>query len=106
LAATKIRAVPDVSRHTFHETRIMVRRITDPGLCRLKAALGEVQKCPEEACPFWEPGGAVLDGRCAFERVDLPSHPDVATLLLRIRSELEPFRDAEEAVHEAGSAAR
>jgi len=22
-------------------------------------------------CPFWEPGGAVLSGRCAFERLDL-----------------------------------
>ena len=57
-------------------------------LCRLNEALGVAEECPEEACPFWEPGGAVLSGRCAFEGLDLGGRRDLAGFLLRIREGL------------------
>lgn len=45
--------------------------------------------CTEERCPFWEPGGAVLEGRCAFERLDHSDSPKLAAWHLRIRRMLE-----------------
>jgi hypothetical protein len=59
-------------------------------LCALERAVGRSEPCPESGCPFWEPGGAVLSGRCAFERLDLSGKPEVALELLRIRELLEP----------------
>jgi hypothetical protein len=58
-------------------------------ICALEHALGRVVSCPESDCPFWEPGGAVLPGRCAFDRLDLSGRPEVAAELLRIRALLE-----------------
>ncbi len=58
-------------------------------LCRFAAALGQTEVCPQEACAFWEPGGVVLEGRCAFERLDISSRPELATLLLDMRRTLE-----------------
>jgi len=52
--------------------------------------------CPEDGCPFWEPGGAVLEGRCAFERLDLASRTEVASELLRVRRLLESAASGEE----------
>jgi hypothetical protein len=60
-------------------------------LCRIERVLGRTEVCPEERCPFWEPGGAVLEGRCAFERVDLDEDPEVATLLAQVRRTLESY---------------
>lgn len=57
-------------------------------LCSLEATVGRLKACPEGACPFWEPGGAVLEGRCAFEGLDLLRRPDVVSELLRVREEL------------------
>ena len=57
--------------------------------CKLQSAVGRVEECSEGACPFWEPGGAVLPGRCAVERLDLVGRPDVVRWLLRIRKRLE-----------------
>jgi hypothetical protein len=57
-------------------------------LCRLHAALGHAEPCTTECCPFWEPGGAVLEGRCAFEQLDLAGRPELAALLLRARQAL------------------
>jgi hypothetical protein len=56
--------------------------------CRLNEAFGVAEECPEEACPFWEPGGAVLAGRCTFEGLDLAGRRDLAGYLLRIREGL------------------
>jgi hypothetical protein len=56
--------------------------------CRLDALAGVTTLCTEGACPFWEPGGAVLEGRCAFERLDLLRRPAVVSELLRVREEL------------------
>jgi hypothetical protein len=59
-----------------------------PRLCSLEAAVGEVEVCPEGACPFWEPGGAALGGRCAFEELDVAADASLATWLLEIRERL------------------
>jgi len=58
-------------------------------LCRLQHAAGRVEACPGACCPFWEPGGAVLAGRCALDQVDLSARPELAAWLLRIRKRLE-----------------
>ena len=57
-------------------------------LCSLEAAVGRRDACPEGACPFWEPGGAALDGRCAFEELDVAADPALAGWLLEIRERL------------------
>jgi hypothetical protein len=57
-------------------------------LCSLEVAVGRLEACPEAACPFWEPGGAVLDGRCAFEDLDITADDALATWLLEIRERL------------------
>ena len=69
---------------------------TDKKLCRIQYTLGRVEECPEDACPFWEPGGAALEGRCAAGRLDLADRPEVAEWLLRIRKQLESAGTREE----------
>jgi hypothetical protein len=61
----------------------------EASLCRLQHAAGRIETCPEERCPFWEPGGAALAGRCAVEQVDLSGRQQLAAWLLRIRTQLE-----------------
>lgn len=63
--------------------------------CRLEQIAGLSAICPEVGCPFWEPGGAVLEGRCAFERVDLTGRPEVALELLQLRRTLTAGSEAE-----------
>ena len=64
---------------------------TEPGpaYCKLKLVVGEVERCPGARCAFWEPGGAVLAGRCAFEQADLSGRTDFAVWLLDLRQQLE-----------------
>ena len=57
-------------------------------LCTLEAAVGKVEACPEDSCPFWEPGGAALVGRCAFEELDVAADAALATWLLELRERL------------------
>jgi hypothetical protein len=57
-------------------------------LCSLEAVIGKTEACPEDACPFWEPGGAALGGRCAFEQLGLEADAGLATWLLEIRERL------------------
>jgi hypothetical protein len=57
-------------------------------LCSLQAAVGRLEACPEGACPFWEPGGAALAGRCAFEQLDVTADASLAAWLLEIRERL------------------
>jgi hypothetical protein len=64
--------------------------------CRFKEADGVTEECPREACPFWEPGGAILEGRCAFDGLDLSGRRDVAEFLLRIRDGLRTVETDEE----------
>jgi hypothetical protein len=58
-------------------------------LCRLEAIAGSERHCPEAGCSFWEPGGAVLEGRCLFERVDLAARPALIAELIGIRERLD-----------------
>lgn len=64
--------------------------------CRLDHALGRAAECPESACPFWEPGGAVVEGRCAFDRLDLASRRQLAEELAGLRTVLLAAAGAEE----------
>jgi hypothetical protein len=57
-------------------------------LCSLEAAVGKLEACPEGRCPFWEPGGAALEGRCAFEELDIEADAALAAWLLEIRERL------------------
>jgi hypothetical protein len=57
-------------------------------LCSLETAVGRHEACPEGGCPFWEPGGAVLGGRCAFEELDVEADAALATWLLELRERL------------------
>jgi hypothetical protein len=63
--------------------------------CRLKNALGELEACTAQ-CAFWEPGGAVLAGRCAFENLDLGGRSDVAADLLALRRRLEQLGERDD----------
>lgn len=55
--------------------------------CVLQDAAGRVEACPGGRCPFWEEGGAVLEGGCSIERLslDLARRPELAHYLLEIR---------------------
>jgi hypothetical protein len=61
-------------------------------LCRLEQAVGVEAACPEGRCPFWEPGGAVLEGRCTFEAAGFGDNRDVARWLIDLRTRLETER--------------
>ena len=57
-------------------------------LCTIELiAEGHAQRCPGEACAFWERG-------CALSRVEaeLDGRPEVAQLLLDLRREIEAGR--------------
>jgi hypothetical protein len=58
-------------------------------LCTLELiADGHAERCPGEACAFWERG-------CVLARVEaqLDARPEVAELLLALRRELEAGRE-------------
>jgi hypothetical protein len=63
-------------------------------LCPLEAAVGRLEACPEGACPFWEPGGTALGGRCAFEQLDLAADTRLARWMLDIRERLASAESA------------
>jgi hypothetical protein len=65
-------------------------------LCSLETAVGNAEACSEDACPFWEPGGAVLGGRCAFEQLDVTADTELASWLLEIRGRLDSAGSSEE----------
>ena len=58
-------------------------------ICRLDASAGHERRCPEKECPFWEPGGAVVEGRCAFDQLDLSGRHDLVSELTRVRELLD-----------------
>jgi hypothetical protein len=66
-------------------------------LCTLEATVGRSEACPEDGCPFWEPGGAALGGRCAFEELGITADEALATWLLEIRERLDSARSTAEA---------
>ena len=68
-------------------------------ICRLEQVAGHQASCSEAGCPFWEPGGAVLEGRCAFDRLDLEDRPQLAAELIGVRWLLESAVSDAEARH-------
>ena len=64
--------------------------------CRLDALAGRDVPCSGR-CPFWDPGGAVLDGRCMFELIDLSGRPAVVAELRAVRDELRAVGSGDEA---------
>lgn len=71
---------------------------TETQMCSLRRAAGLIEACTRDDCPFWEPGGAVIESRCVLERlgVDLDT-PGLAEYLLDTRERLEGARTSEEA---------
>ncbi|MDP9302903.1 MAG: hypothetical protein M3O92_00135 [Actinomycetota bacterium] len=70
----------------------------EPIRCTLRLATGVVEFCPQQRCAFWEEGGAVVEGGCVIERLDVDvRRPDVAGYLLDARERLEQARDRSEA---------
>ena len=67
-----------------------------PRLCTLEAAVGKSQACPEDVCPFWEPGGAALGGRCAWEQLGVEADSELANWLLELRDRLEAASSVDE----------
>jgi hypothetical protein len=67
--------------------------------CTLRlAAEGTAEPCPRERCSFWEPGGAVVQGRCLIERLGVDvRRPDLALYLLETRERLDQTRNLAEA---------
>jgi hypothetical protein len=65
-------------------------------VCRLEATVGKAAECPEDACPFWDPGGAVLYGRCAVEELGVVADVSLASWLLEIREKLATASSADE----------
>lgn len=63
--------------------------------CTLRLATeGKTELCPRELCAFWEPGGAVVQGRCIVERLGVDvRRPDLAAYLLETRERLDRARD-------------
>lgn len=49
--------------------------------CVLDAARGVVRPCVEQDCPFWEPGGAVVEPGCALVRLGVDIERRVEALL-------------------------
>jgi hypothetical protein len=64
--------------------------------CSLAAAVGRSEACPRDACPFWEPGGAALCGRCAVEQLGVAGDTALARWLLEIRERLTTASSEEE----------
>jgi len=65
-------------------------------LCSLSAIAGKREACPDEGCPFWEPGGAARGGRCALAEFGGVTDEAVAVWLLEIRDKLGAAGSAEE----------
>jgi hypothetical protein len=62
--------------------------------CELELAAGRLVTCPGDRCVFWEPGGAVLPGRCRLEQLDLRGRGALADYLLALRARLEAVENA------------
>jgi hypothetical protein len=68
-------------------------------MCSLRlAAGGELERCPEERCAFWETGAVAMRGTCLIERLGIEiSRPDLAGYLLETREQIEKALDKTEA---------
>jgi hypothetical protein len=57
-------------------------------ICHLDASSGNERRC-SEVCAFWEPGGAVVEGRCAFEQLDFAGRPGLVAEMIHLRDLLD-----------------
>jgi hypothetical protein len=75
----------------------MTSRVT-PKQCSLREALRDQEVCPGPTCLFWEAGGAVVEPRCAIERLGVPvqERRDLARHLLDLRLRADEVRTAAE----------
>ena len=96
-----IGAFPDGAAQNKIEAAAM--RQMESRNCHLRlAAEGTAEPCTGEQCPFWEPGGVVLESRCFIETLGVEvKKPDVAGYLLDVRMTNEAAQDraAREAAH-------
>ena len=77
-----LRADPDA---TLYMRRDDAPMNDDQVICRLQAAVGRVERCPQDtACPFWRDGECLIGGLDA----DLEGNPELAQMLLRLRSQM------------------
>jgi hypothetical protein len=83
LTAADLRVPTDVGVQPSVHPKPMSR------LCRLDALAGQERVCNESRCAFWQPGGAVLEGRCVFEQVDLAGRAALVSELRGLRDVLE-----------------
>jgi hypothetical protein len=67
--------------------------------CTLRlAADGRTEPCLRGRCPYWEPGGAAVEGNCLIERLGIDlRRADLAAYLLETRERLEQARNRAEA---------
>jgi hypothetical protein len=65
-------------------------------MCSLATTVGRPEACPEDACPFWEPGGAVVGARCAVEELGVVRDDGLAAWLLELREKLRAASSDEE----------
>lgn len=68
--------------------------MADERLCLLQTAVGRHERCPGEACPYWQDGGCPLEQM----RADIETNPELAGFLLDLRAQImgggvwRPFR--------------
>ena len=74
--------VPDVAAATADDAGLVDHR-----RCSLQDAVGRVEACPGESCPFWDAG----QGACVLSALagELPGRPDLAQHFLALRRELD-----------------
>jgi hypothetical protein len=73
-------------------------QIEQPNCTLRLVAEHAIEACPRERCAFWEPGDAVVEGRCIIERLGVDvRRPDLAAYLLETRERLDRARDLVEA---------
>jgi hypothetical protein len=77
-----LRADPDA---LFSMRRDDAPMKVDQVTCRLQVAVGRLERCPQDtACPFWRDGECLIAGLDA----DLEGNPELAQMLLRLRSQM------------------
>ena len=63
--------------------------------CRLAAAVGRQERCPEALCAYWEPAEGPWDGkrlRAPRDRAVPGDAPELAGYLLELRARIEDVR--------------
>jgi hypothetical protein len=78
----------------------------DERLCRVEAALGRREACPETGCPFWSAGVRACQDHCTLEGLDFAGRAEFAQLLHELRFELAGDDDTRRRYYERLNAGR